>query len=62
MEIQELLRLHPDISICKVNRECNKVVHNLAQLSKHESCGVLRESVPTYVLALIADDCKNIIT
>jgi hypothetical protein len=44
-----------------MNRECNKVAHNLAQLGNHESCGVLRESVPTCVLALIADDCKNII-
>jgi hypothetical protein len=60
-EIQELLRLHPDIFIRKVNRECNKVVHNLARLGKRESCRVLRESAPTCVLALIDDDCKNII-
>jgi hypothetical protein len=44
-----------------MNRECNKVAHNLAQLGKHESCGVLRKSVTICVLALSADDCKNII-
>jgi hypothetical protein len=45
----------------KVDRECNKVAHNLAQLDKGESSEVLRESASTYLLALIADDCKNII-
>jgi hypothetical protein len=45
----------------KVDGECNKVAHNLAQLGKRESSGVLRESALTCVLALIANDCKNII-
>jgi ribonuclease HI len=60
-EINELLRLHPDIRIQKVDRECNKVAHVLAQLGKRESCGVLRESAPTSVSTLTAEDCKNII-
>jgi hypothetical protein len=60
-EIQELLKLYPDIRFQKVDHECNKVVHTLAQVGKSESCGVLRESALTCMSALIADDCKNIV-
>jgi hypothetical protein len=61
-EIKELLRFYPDIFIRKVDHECNKVAHNLAQLGKRESSRVLRESAPTCVLTVIANDCKILLS
>jgi hypothetical protein len=59
-EIQELLRFHPDIRIQKVDCECNKVAHVLAQLGKSGFNGSLRDSVPTCALELITNDCNSL--
>jgi hypothetical protein len=59
MEIKDLLRFNPEFTVQKVDRSCNRVAHELAQLGKRESCGFLDGSAPSCVLDLIAFDCKN---
>ncbi|KAK1601758.1 hypothetical protein QYE76_037725 [Lolium multiflorum] len=58
-EIQDLLRTNPMLGLKKIDRSSNQVAHGLAQLGKRESSGVLSESVPIGLSALIANDCKN---
>jgi ribonuclease HI len=61
MEIKDLLRTNPLLELSKVDRCSNQVAHQLAQLGKRESSGVLSESTPSCVSELIAKDCKHFV-
>jgi ribonuclease HI len=48
------------VTISKVMRSCNKVAHNLCQLSRSVLCGgVLQGAVPTCALEAALEDCNN---
>jgi hypothetical protein len=48
------------LDVKKIDRGSNQVAHGLAQIGKRESSGVLNDSAPPFVAALIANDCKHL--
>jgi hypothetical protein len=60
VEIRDLLRNYPMLDVKKIDRGSNQVAHGLAQIGKRESSGVLNDSAPPFVAALIANDCKHL--
>ncbi|KAK1650406.1 hypothetical protein QYE76_068211 [Lolium multiflorum] len=51
-----------EVMLSKVNRQGNEVAHCLAQLGKGDLCGVLDDSAPPCVLAMVMEDCNNIMS
>jgi ribonuclease HI len=62
MEARGLMAGLPEVMLSKVNRQGNKVANCLAQLGKCELCGVLDDSAPPCVLAMIIEDYNNIMS
>jgi ribonuclease HI len=60
-EIKDLLHTNPLLELSKVDRCSNQVAHQLGQLGKCESSGVLSESTLSCVSELIAKDCKHFV-
>ena len=60
-EIKDRLNLQNMLKFAKVARMSNDVAYSLQQLGKCESNGYLRDAVPPCVVAVVANDCKNVI-
>ncbi|CAN6302143.1 unnamed protein product [Urochloa humidicola] len=58
-EIKSCLSVFPEVEVCKVGRECNRVAHELAQLAKRcMHSAVWRDQAPVCVHELLRNDCK----
>jgi hypothetical protein len=59
-EARGLIAGLPELKLSKVNCQGNTVAHCLAKLGKAELCGMLDDSAPPCVLAMIIEDCSSI--
>jgi ribonuclease HI len=60
-EAKTMLEMLPQVRLSRVDRACNRVAHDLAQLGKRE-CGALHGVVPSCALDSLVLDCKNNVT
>jgi ribonuclease HI len=61
-EAKALMETISNLKICKIGRVSNGVAHGLAQLGKRGVCGVMHDSVPSCVSALVERECTNAVT
>ncbi|EEE64789.1 hypothetical protein OsJ_19645 [Oryza sativa Japonica Group] len=58
-EIKAAVRRLQEVSVHHVNRECNRVAHELAQLAKRTAhCAVWRDQAPSCILHVLRQDCN----
>ena len=60
-EIKFAMSAMPEVKVCKIGRECNKVAHELAQLAKRcMHSAVWRDQSPSCIHELVSLDCKSL--
>ena len=60
-EIKFAMSAMPDVKVCKIGRECNKVAHELAQLAKRcMHSAVWRDQSTSCIHELVSLDCKSL--